>query len=187
MLFRSYITIGGGIHTLSKKLQVSESDAELFLKAKAEAFPGIDIWKETRGRQIRRQGYAETMLGARKHIAALLHKLDADYVLRSALNFEIQGSGAEMLKLVLGRAEEAELINKYDCCFYFPVHDEPCWSVDAPDIINFCKDFHPMMIHKYADMKVPLESSLGIGPNFCDLTDVPWDGVEEFLKSNNYI
>ena len=182
-----YITIGGGIHTLSKKLQVSEADAELFLKAKAEAFPGIDIWKEARGRQIRRQGYAETMLGARKHIAALLHKLDADYVLRSALNFEIQGSGAEMLKLVLGRAEEAELIGKYDCCFYFPVHDEPCWSVDAPDIINFCKDFHPMMIHKYADMKVPLESSLGIGPNFCDLTDVPWDGVEEFLKSNNYI
>ncbi len=63
--------VGGGSWMLAKKLQITEEEAQEFLDAKSDAFPGIDVWKVERGAEIQKQGFAATLMGARKHITKL--------------------------------------------------------------------------------------------------------------------
>lgn len=175
-----YVDKGGGDYTLSKKLQVDAETAQKFLEAKSAAFPGVDQWKDDYGLVVRTQKYAETLLGARKHVDKLL-KFDTNHVLRSALNFRIQSSSAEMTKLVLAAVWAAEMLERYDARFYFPVHDEVVFSVSKDDVEEFCAELQPLMDQQYADMTVPIESSLAIGNNFGELDEIPWDGVSRWL------
>ena len=177
-----YVSIGGGAWMLGKKLQVSEDVAQGFLDAKAEAFPGIDVWKENYGAQIQSQGFSETFLGAKKHIVPLLKFGDHAHVIRSALNFRIQSSSAEMTKLVMGAIWRAGLLHKYDARFLFPVHDELVFSVARKDLQAFALELKPLMQQKYAHMTVPVLSSFSVGPNFADLDEIEWEGCTEWLE-----
>lgn len=177
-----YTSSGGGAWTLGKQLQISEKEAESFLEAKSLAFPGVDLWKEDYGRQVQTQGYAETLLGARKHIAKLLHTCDINYLLRSSLNFRIQSSSAEQTKRVLVAIWKAGLMDRYDVRFYFPVHDELCFSVARVHLVAFCAELKPLMTQTYANMTVPIESSLSVGFNFGQLDEIEWDETTVWLE-----
>lgn len=176
-----YVSIGGGAWMLGKKLQISEDEAQGFLDAKSEAFPGIDAWKERYGEQIQRQGYSETFLGAKKHIVPLLRTQDHQHIIRSALNFRIQSSSAEMTKLVLGAIWRSGLMFRYDVRFLYPVHDEVVFSVAKKDLQAFALELRPIMQQQYADMSVPIVSSFSVGPNFADLDEIPWEGCDDWL------
>ncbi len=176
-----YTSLGGGAWTLSRKLQVPEDVAQQFLDAKSAAFPGVDMWKAEYSEWVQKHGYAETLLGVRKHVAELLKKMDVNYVLRSSLNFRIQSSSAEQTKLVLAKIWEVGLLDLYDVRFYFPVHDEICFSVAKKDLVAFAAELKPIMTQDYADMTVPIESSFSVGYNFANLDEIPWDGCQEWL------
>jgi len=178
----NYASPGGGHYTVGKKLQVSEDVAKDFVKAKSDTFPGIDEWKVNYGALIRKQGYAETFLGVRRHTAKLFKQEgESAHIMRSALNFRIQSSSAEMTKLVMARIWRAGLLERYDAKFYMPVHDELTFSVAKCDLAAFCTELKPLMVAPYADMTVPIVSSLGVGYNFASLEDIEWDGCEEWL------
>lgn len=167
---------GGSSFTLGKKLIVDEDEAQKFLDARAAAFPELTQWAEDYTNLVLEQKYAETLLGARKHV----HKLigvdgsSINHILRSALNFRIQSSAAEMTKLVMGRIWRSGILNRYDAVFYFPVHDELCFSVANCDLEDFCRELRPLMESQYADMIVPIISSLAVGPNFGELKERDW-------------
>jgi DNA polymerase I-like protein with 3'-5' exonuclease and polymerase domains len=175
-----YVSKGGGAWTLSKKLQITTEEAEAFLEAKSDAFPGVDEWKESYGAEVIRVGYAETLLGARKHVGRALAKDKGlrNYLLRSSLNFRIQSSAAEMTKLVMAEVWRQGLLDKYDSLFYFPVHDEVVFSVALEDLVAFTEDLWPIMTQPYADMEVPIISSLAVGPSFEKLDEIDWAPVE---------
>jgi len=172
-----YSELGGGKWLLAKKLQITEDEAAAFLDAKQEAFPGVDVWKDTEGMKIRERRYASTLLSARKHVAKLLHTNDdgGKHTVRSALNFIIQSSGAEMTKLALGRVWGRRLLQIYEAKFYMPVHDEVLFSVPLHNLQNFCGELHDCMTAPYGAMTVPIESSLAIGLNFGELKEFAWD------------
>lgn len=176
-----YISLGGGVGTLSEKLQISEEVAQKFLKAKAAAFPGVDVWKADYTEECRIKQTANTRLGAVKHLHEPMMRTNANAVLRSAVNFYIQSSSAEQTKLVMGRVWEEKLLEKYDAVFYFPVHDELLFSVAKKDLTEFCKELRPLMETQYADMVVPCRSDLTVGYNFGQLDEISWDKTDEWL------
>jgi len=179
-----YVSIGGGSWMLGKKLQIGEDEAQGFLDAKSEAFPGIDRWKKEYGEQILRQGYAETFLGAKKHITTLMRTGDLKHIIRSALNFRIQSSSAEMTKLVMGAIWRSGMMFRYDVRFLYPVHDEIVFSVRKSDLQAFANELKPIMQQKYAHMTVPIISAFSVGPNFAELDEIPWEGCDEWLRKN---
>jgi len=118
----------------------------------------------------------------RRHTAKLFKQEgESAHIMRSALNFRIQSSSAEMTKLVMARIWRAGLLERYDAKFYMPVHDELTFSVAKCDLAAFCTELKPLMVAPYADMTVPIVSSLGVGYNFASLEDIEWDGCEEWL------
>lgn len=162
---------------LAATLMVEEDEAQMFLDAREEAFSGATKWKnEIIIAEAREKGYVRSKLGAKRHLAALLDSNDrsvSSKAERQAANFRIQGSAAEMTKLAEGRMWEAGIFSgKYNAVCIGPIHDEVVASVHIDDLVPFLQDMHAAMVQPYADMKVPIMSSIDIGPNFYDTYDL---------------
>lgn len=153
---------------LAQTLLCSAEEAQLFIDAKLSAFPVVAQWKDQVIRETRRLGYTTTKLGARRHLREALcgdtwKALSAE---RQAVNFKIQGSSAEMTKMAEGRMWEAKLHERFDCQYIGPVHDEVVWSCAISDLKEFLPAVYSCMVVKYADMEVPIESSIAFGKSF---------------------
>ena len=151
-------------------LMTDEETAQAFIDAKERAFPKLPAWSQEVQEVAKSRGYSLTMLGARRHLSEGLNaenKWDQMKAERQAGNFEIQGSGAEMLKLAMSKMWDRGIFTgKYRAMFYAPVHDEVVFSCHRDDLMAVLREVHPCMIQQYATMKIPLESSISIGPTF---------------------
>jgi len=154
---------------LSSMLFVTESEAQLMLDAKADAFPVAEEWSQAEMRRAKHEGVVETMLGARRHLGYALNSSDpiiSGKAERQAISYRIQGSAAEQTKLAEGRMWDQRLVQKFDCEFIAPVHDECVFSVAVDDVFEFLPAAHACMVAKYANMDLPVKSSISIGRDF---------------------
>ena len=109
------------------------------------------------------------MMGVRRHLAEALNSFDGytrSKAERQAVNFKVQGSAAEMTKLAMARCWRARLLERFDCRFYGPIHDELVWSVHKDQAVEFIRELHSLMTEPYASMSVPIVASISFGPNF---------------------
>lgn len=169
---------GSQAKTMSKNLMVTEQEAQAFLDAKGRAFPVVNRWKSEVILQACNVGYSSTMLGARRHLHNIKssNTWEKEKAQRQAVNFVIQGSGAEMAKLAMGRIWESGVRDKYDVRFFAQIHDETVFSIAIKDIPDVVPILHRCMTAQYADMSVPIESSVSMGRNFGDQHEMG-DGV----------
>ena len=185
---------GAAAPKMAQTLMVTEEEAQAYINAKDAAFPQAEKWKQDVVKDVHVKGYATTMLGARRHLPDLKsgNKWDIAKAERQAGNFKIQGSGAEMTKLAMGRMWFAGLRQKYDIRFFSPIHDEVVFSIAIEDMPQAIPEIHAAMTAQYANMSVPVESSVSFGLNFGDqhemgsvaiTPDEVQRQVDEFLKS----
>lgn len=160
---------------LAQMLMVSEDDAQAFLDAKEAAFPLSATWKEDVVREVKAAGIVRTKLGAVRHLGPALMSGDkwiASKAERQAVNFKVQGSAAEMTKLAEGRMWKADIFHHFDARCLGPIHDEVVVSVRVSDLPQFLPAMHACMVAPYADMWIPIESSISFGPNFYDQVEI---------------
>ncbi|WP_274585339.1 DNA polymerase [Neisseria leonii] len=163
---------------MAQTLMVTEAEAESYLQAKYRTFAGSEAWKKKVVEDAARVGYSTTKLGARRHLNNLksANSWERAKAERQAVNFKIQGSGAEMTKLAMGRIWQAGIREKYDIRFFSPIHDELVFSIAIDDMPKAVPEIHRCMTAPYADMAVPVESSVSFGWNFGDQHEMG-DGV----------
>lgn len=154
---------------LSSMLFVTEEEAQVMLDAKAEAFPVAEEWAQNEMRNVKTTGIVHSMLGAIRHLGPAL--MSSDYVIagkaeRQTLSYRIQGSAAEMTKLAEGRMWKKRLEERYDAEIIAAIHDEVVASVTIEDSAAFIAEMHECMVQKYANMVLPVKSSISIGPDF---------------------
>ncbi len=160
---------------VAETLTESVEDSRSFMEAKEEMFSVAAEWKQNVIAEARRFGLVRTKAGAVRHLRELLNSknsYEASKADRQAVNFKIQGSAAEQTKLAYGEAWRRRLVFKYDCVFIGPVHDEVVWSVSVKDLLPFLQEMHACMVRPYANMQVPIESSISFGPNFGEQIEV---------------
>lgn len=166
---------------LAQTLLVSEDEAQSYIDAKLEAFPQVQVWKDGVQEYAAANGYVTTMMGARRHLAEALESDDGyerSKAERQAVNFKIQGSSAEMTKMAMGRMWSCGIPFKYDCRFIAPIHDEVVWSVMLDELLPFLKDVHACMVAPYANMQVPIVSSISFGPSFGEQIEIGEEPTE---------
>jgi DNA polymerase I-like protein with 3'-5' exonuclease and polymerase domains/5'-3' exonuclease len=154
---------------LAATMLISEDAAQAYIDAKEAAFPEVAEWKEEVIAEAKRIGYVRTKLGAVRHLQPALTSRDRyenSKAERQAVNTKIQGSCAEMTKLAEGRMFKARLEQLFDCEIIGPVHDEVVASCTIDDLYKFIPAMHQCMVEQYADMTVPVESSISFGPSF---------------------
>lgn len=154
---------------LAKLLITDEQSAQQYLNAKNETYSGLAAWQQATMQDAKRTGLAVTRLGAKRHIAKDIrskNKYEVAKAERRALNFGIQGSGAEMAKLAIRRMIETGHFHKGYAQILFPVHDELVFLLRQDKAVEVLGEIHACMTTQYADMVVPLESEISLGQSF---------------------
>ena len=154
---------------LADTLIMSLEDATIFLDARNERFSGLNDAAARSEQECLERGHSLTLMGARRHLASKISSDDRGEAARAARqswNFEVQGSAAEMTKLGLARLWKSGAPWSLNMRFMFPVHDELVWSVSADDLVESLRVVHDCMTQPYADMTVPILSSLSFGRDY---------------------
>jgi hypothetical protein len=180
---------GAMAEKISITLMVDENEAQTYIDAKEEAFPAVVEWKEEVVKTAKAAGFVRTKLGAKRHLATLLSSEDrftASKAERQAVNFQVQGSAAEMTKLAESRMWRSGIFSTYDAVCYGPVHDEVVASCAIEDLYEFIPAMHACMVGAYADMQVPIGSSISFGPSFGEQIEIgnkpTKEAIEQGLK-----
>lgn len=172
-------------------LLISEEEAQAYLDAKEAAFPVATQWKKQVIHDAKQVGHVKTKLGAVRHLAEFFTSSDysiASKAERQSVNTKVQGSAAEMTKRAEGRMFKARLEQRFDCEIMFPVHDEVVVSCAIEDLYELIPAMHACMVADYANMKVPIKSSISFGKSFgpahqIEIGDEPsFTAIEKGLK-----
>jgi DNA polymerase-1 len=155
---------------LASRLGITPDEAQEFIDAYFEGFPGI---KDYLDRQVDRatvEGYTETLLGRRRYIPELqaANPRVRDLGRRQALNAPIQGSASDVFKvgmIAVDRAlrERPEL----DTHMLLTVHDELVFEVAkdrAEETVELVRD----RLEGAVDLDVPLRADVGLGANWSE-------------------
>lgn len=171
---------------LAMTLLVSEEDAQEFIDAKENTFAVATAWKESIKDEAKAKGFVTTKLGVRRHLRDALQsedRFEASKAERQAVNFKIQGSCAEMTKRAEGRMWEDNLFFDFDAVCYSAIHDEIVASVVVDDRFEeFLRRMHACMVAPYADMTVPIESSISFGLNFYEQIEIGNEPAKEAVE-----
>ena len=171
---------------LAATMLIEEDEAQAYIDAREDAFPEAKEWKKQVVDEARSNGFVTTMLGARRHLAEFFQSDDrmiSSKAERQAVNFKIQSSSAEMTKKAEGRMWKAGLFVNYDAVCYGPIHDEVVASVRICDLEEFLPKMHACMVAPYANMQVPIESSISFGKDFKTQHEIGSKPTAEAIKA----
>lgn len=168
------LVYGAAAPKIAETLGITPEEAQSYIDAIFEMFPGILAWKEATEAFARTHGYVPIHGGGFRHLSSLINSEDkqtAAKAMRQAGNSRIQASGGNQIKRIMGRIWDSRLLDDYDYEFYFTVHDESVHSMDKAQAPEILKILHGFMTEQYLDI-VPSASSIGIGKSFGTLKEL---------------
>ena len=153
---------------LTRTTDLTLAEAEDFVHAYFEQFPGIKTYLDGMRRLAAEQGYVETLLGRRRYFPGL--KLETNYNVRmreerEAINAPIQGTAADIMKIAMLRVPAA-LQNAGLCSrMLLQVHDELVLECPDSELAETAALVKNVMEDAY-QLDVPLVSDARCGSNW---------------------
>jgi DNA polymerase-1 len=165
---------------LSRTTDLTLAEAEDFVKAYFEKFPGVKRYLDETRRLAARQGYVETMLGRRRYFPNLMDKSNqANQVLRNreereAVNAPIQGTAADIVKLAMIGLPPALQKAGSRAHMLLQVHDELVLEVPEDEVRPVAKLVREVMEHAFT-LSIPLSTEARCGVNWGEMQVLPED------------
>lgn len=161
------ILYGMGRYSLSRELNISAKDAEIFINRYFESYPKVKEYREKLVAQARQNKFVTTYFGRKRYI----YEIDSpDHNVRQnaeriAINTPLQGTAADIVKKamidVFKGLQERRIVFK----MLLQVHDELLLEVEdvrTNEAIAVIKD----KMENVVDFNVPLEVKIGRGKNW---------------------
>ena len=121
---------------LSKNLEISYKDAQNYIAAYFEQYPGIVSWMEKIVEFAKDHGYIQTLWGRKRYIPGIYEKNRNLYELakRIAINSVVQGTASEIMKI--GMINLQKELDKYypQAKILLQIHDELIIKVHRSDL-----------------------------------------------------
>jgi len=152
---------------LSKQLRIESSEAKQLMTDYFERFGAVRQYLRDVVEKAREDGYTETIFGRRRPFADLKspNRVLRENAERAALNAPIQGSAADIMKRAMlgvrSELDEREMASRV----LLQVHDEMIVEV-APGEVDDVRDIVSRRMSGAADLRVPLEVSVGLGESW---------------------
>jgi DNA polymerase-1 len=161
---------------LAQRLQISKDEAARFIDAYFERYPRVLNYQEQLLDACRKNGYVSTLLGRRRRIEGIRHKTSykqRNQPEREAINMQIQGSAADLIKMAMLNVQRRLQREKRQARLLLQIHDELVFEVPPEERQAVCTLVRVEMIGALADrLDVPLGVDLSIGPNWLDTKEV---------------
>ena len=167
------IIYGISQYGLAKQINVSNYEAEEFLKSYFAKFPEIKIYMDQTIKFCRKSGYVNNIFGRRSHF---LNINDKNYNVRNfqeraAINAPIQGSAAEIMRLAMIRLDrklDDEKIQKTK--MLLQIHDELIFETHKNEAKRISKiiadEMSSVAKSDQHSFSIPLTVDLNIGDNW---------------------
>jgi DNA polymerase I len=131
------IIYGISQYGLAKQINVSNHEADEFLKAYFSKFPEIKIYMEDTINFCRKSGYVNNVFGRRSHFNGINDKNFniRNFQERAAINAPIQGSASEIMRIAMIRLNKKfDSLKKNKSKILLQIHDELIFEVPEKEV-----------------------------------------------------
>jgi DNA polymerase-1 len=164
---------------LTRYTALTLAEAEDFVRAYFNQFPGVKSYLDGMRRLAAEQGYVETLLGRRRYFPALKTLTDRNQrgrEEREAINAPIQGTAADIMKIAMIRVPAALERARLSARMTLQVHDELVLECPVEELIQTAALVQQVMADAYA-LLVPLQTEARYGQNWGQMNPVSqWKG-----------
>ena len=148
---------------LAQRTGLSRSEAEKFIKNYFENYPGVRAYMERVVREAEEKRYLETLLGRRRYFVEL-----SSQTKREAINFPVQGTAADIMKLAMLRVYERIQSGEIRSDMLLQIHDELIFEADAEAAERAAQLIKQTMESAFS-LRVPLKVETHIGTNWGEI------------------
>ncbi len=170
-------TIGFGLNygmkegLLAQNLGCTKEEAlELMKKYKAR-YPAVEAFYAEATEETRKTGYSYSILGRRRYLGSIRSLSDGDrwQAERQAVNMQIQGSAADVVRLAMIHLHEAKLEERFGCRMLLQVHDEVVFECPDETVEEATAEIVQWMEHPFpTDLAVALTVKASDAQNWAD-------------------
>jgi DNA polymerase I len=163
---------------LAQRTDLSQREASDFIKAYFGRYPGIEEYVRDTIRRTKDLGYAETLLGRRRHLADINAN---NFNVRSAaermaINHPIQGSNADIIKMAMNRIQTEIEQRQLQSRMILQVHDELIFECPE-DEVDAISELACRVMPASIELCVPVKVDIKVGDNWGDLEVVEPDSM----------
>lgn len=149
---------------LARQLGIGRGDAQRYIDAYFERFPGIKDYMERTKAQAAEQGFVMTPFGRKCHVRGIKEKNPnmRGMAERAAINAPIQGGAADIIKRAMVKLPDALERSGLAAKMLLQVHDELIFEVPENEV-NETRALVTDVMQRAADLTVPLVVDAGTG------------------------
>ena len=157
-------------------LSITKKEAATFIDDYFARYPTVQKYQDDLLAQARANEYVSTILGRRRTFGPGSIRPRSTYrqrnqAEREAINMEIQGSAADLIKLAMLQVHARMNAEKLEAKLLLSVHDELVFEVPPAEAPALAKLVREEMTGAMA-LKVPLKVDVSCGPNWLDGEEV---------------
>jgi DNA polymerase I len=161
---------------LSVQLSIPRKEAGEFIDAYFARYPKVLEYQQRLLANAHKNGEVATILGRKRMFNPVAISPKSSYRFRSqaereAINMEIQGSAADLLKRAMLAVHHSLAAQKLHARMLLTVHDELVFEAPADEVPALAKLARAEMIGAMR-LNVPLKVDVAAGPNWLDVEDV---------------
>ncbi|MGL5095584.1 MAG: DNA polymerase, partial [Fimbriiglobus sp.] len=161
---------------LATRLGMPRKEAETFIDDYFARFPKVLAYQDGLLEKAAASGYVGTLLGRRRAFKLDSRDVKSGYrgrtqPAREAINMEIQGSAADLMKLALLAVHRQMAAGGFAAKMLLTVHDELVFEAPPAEVGPLAELVRGAMTRALA-LDVPLRVDVAAGPNWLDVEDV---------------
>lgn len=159
---------------LTRTTELTLAEAENFVKAYFDEFPGVKRFLDNLRRVAAEKGYVETMLGRRRYFPQLKQAATPQVKARAereAINAPIQGTAADIMKVAMIRLMPALRKAGLEAKVLLQVHDELLLECPEKELDQTVAVTRSIMEGAFK-LDIPLETDASYGKNWGKLVPV---------------
>ncbi|MEO1766511.1 DNA polymerase I [Thiobacter aerophilum] len=158
---------GMSAYGLAAQLGIERSAAQAWIERYFARYPGVAAYMERTRQTAREQGYVETVFGRRLWLPEINSASPArrQAAERAAINGPMQGTAADLIKLAMIAVHGWLKKRRMQSRLILQVHDELVLEVPEAEREELMTEL-PRLMCSVAELSVPLETELGVGPNW---------------------
>jgi DNA polymerase-1 len=152
---------------LEQATELSREEANEFIAAYFEKYPGVKEYLESTKKLARESGYVQTILDRRRAIPEInsSNRNLREAAERMAINMPVQGTSADIIKVAMVRLDEEMIKRHLKSKLLLQVHDELIFEVPE-DEMEEMKKLVPHIMSTSLELSLPLKVDVKTGKNW---------------------
>jgi DNA polymerase-1 len=161
------VLYGMSPYGLARELKIDRATAKAYIENYFVTYAQVKKFFEQLVAEAEKQGYVSTMLGRRRYLPEINSRNPnrREMARRMAVNSPIQGSAADLIKLVMISLDQRLESERWKSRMIMQVHDELVFEV-VPDEVESLREMVRLEMTEIVSLRVPLLVEIGVGKNW---------------------